>query len=230
MYCIAGINCCVMIKRSSDKCIDKKYSTIINYLCNILCKDVAVKISEYIYYCKGKQTILKKINSSIDLLALVRSKSELPDQDKYILIGQDEANKRKLFWSGLQSLNIKYQDGENGFANILTTYQSKVFFAVSKQIIIFEFTHDIITFSTKHTKKINCLAVIASPNGWIVSGSDDGTLQVYDIVNYNGVICAILTEHTDSIGSVASLSDGRIVSGSDDTTINPTNWWDMVYY
>src|SRR5438874_9866265 len=106
-----------MIKQTSDEHIDKKYSSIINYLSNILCKDVAVTIGEYIYYCKGKQNIMKKFNSSIDSVLLISLKSQ-SSQHTQMLVGQDETNNKKMFWWSLHTPKIKYKDGSDGFANI----------------------------------------------------------------------------------------------------------------
>lgn len=215
-----------MIKYQSldnNESIDKKYSFIVNYLSNILCRDIAVTIINYLYYCKGTQEIIKNYKNSIDILVLVNPKSASPSEDRDILIGQNEINKNIMFLSCLRNSNIKnthYMDGNYGFINVLASHRSKLFILDLKKITIVETDCDPIHIFTHHTKKINCLTVtVASPSGWIVTGSDDKTIQVYDAVNSNGAVCATFAEHTDSINCVASLADGRIVSGSDDTTI-----------
>ena len=68
------------------------------------------------------------------------------------------------------------------------------------------------------------LSVAVTPDGrQIVSGSDDGTVKIWDLETGNQV--RTLTGHIDGVLSVAVTRDGRqIVSGSRDNTVNV---WDL---
>jgi WD40 repeat protein len=74
-----------------------------------------------------------------------------------------------------------------------------------------------------HTDEVN--SVDFSCNGsWIVSGSDDCTVRVWDTQTCE-VVSGPLNGHTDVVNSVAFSSDGtRVVSGSSDRTIRV---WDV---
>jgi len=66
-----------------------------------------------------------------------------------------------------------------------------------------------------HTDCVRSVAV--HPDGYIVSGSDDMTVRLWN--NINGECFRVLEGHTDHVSSVAVYSDGHIVSGSDDNTV-----------
>ena len=68
-----------------------------------------------------------------------------------------------------------------------------------------------------HTSWINSIAI--SPDGkYIVSGSDDTTIKVWDFKT--GECLNTLEGHIDSVNSISISPDGKyIVSGSDDDTI-----------
>jgi len=74
-----------------------------------------------------------------------------------------------------------------------------------------------------HTRSVN--SVKFSPDGrWVLSGSDDGTVKLWDVVT--GKEVRTFAGHTDRISSVAFSPDGRqVLSGSNDETVK---LWDMV--
>jgi len=68
-----------------------------------------------------------------------------------------------------------------------------------------------------HTDKVNSV-VFSSDGTWIMSGSYDMTVRVWDALT--GTELNVLKGHTDRVSSVALLSDGtRIVSGSSDQSV-----------
>jgi WD40 repeat protein len=71
-----------------------------------------------------------------------------------------------------------------------------------------------------HTQAINVLAVL--PGARVASGSDDGTLRVWDLAR--GAFLQVLDGHTDSVTAMAVLPDARVVTGSDDGTLRV---WDL---
>jgi len=60
-----------------------------------------------------------------------------------------------------------------------------------------------------HTMKVNCCCVLS--NDWIVSGSDDKSLIIWD--SWTGKIIATLVGHTSRVTCCYTLQDGRICSG-----------------
>ncbi len=64
-------------------------------------------------------------------------------------------------------------------------------------------------------------SICVTDDGKIVSGSDDGTVRVWDM---EGKELAVCKGHEDLIRSVCVTKDGKIVSGSDDGTVRV---WDM---
>ena len=74
-----------------------------------------------------------------------------------------------------------------------------------------------------HTDSVNSVA-FSSDGTWIVSGSDDKSVRVWDAST--GVELKELKGHTRSVNSVAFSSDGtRIVSGSSDNSVRV---WDAL--
>ena len=72
-----------------------------------------------------------------------------------------------------------------------------------------------------HTKEVNSVAVSADGR-FIVSGSDDNTIKVWNIQERREE--CTFTGHTSDVSSVAVSADGRfIVSGSEDNTIKVWN-------
>ena len=70
---------------------------------------------------------------------------------------------------------------------------------------------------------VNCVA-FSGDGSCIVSGSDDGSVRVWDALS--GVELKVLNSHTHSVQSVAFSSDGtHIVSGSDDRSVRV---WDAL--
>ena len=61
--------------------------------------------------------------------------------------------------------------------------------------------------------------MFAKDGTWIVSGSDDNSVRVWDVST--GVKLMNLKGHTDTVKSVAVSSDGKkwIASGSDDSSL-----------
>ena len=82
-----------------------------------------------------------------------------------------------------------------------------------------------------HTKPVSSIAI--SPDGkYMVSGSDDKTINVWDwyaIISTTANVSFIKMEgHTASVYSVVISQDGKyVVSGSEDETIKV---WDMTTY
>ena len=68
---------------------------------------------------------------------------------------------------------------------------------------------------TGHTDAVLCVMQLA--DGRIVSGSDDGSLRVWD--NVTGRCIQQLTDHTDGVECVIQLADGCIVSGNMDKSL-----------
>jgi WD40 repeat protein len=62
---------------------------------------------------------------------------------------------------------------------------------------------------------VNALAVL--PDGRLASGSDDGTIKLWDPAS--GSCAATLEGHSDWCDALAVLPDGRLASGSGDRTI-----------
>jgi len=69
----------------------------------------------------------------------------------------------------------------------------------------------------------------------VISGSEDGSLKVWDVntgrcvqsLNATTVLNS-LTKHFNSVNGVAVLPDGRVVTGSEDCTLkiwDLTKWW-----
>ena len=96
-------------------------------------------------------------------------------------------------------------------------YTVKVWDAHSGELIAdcLELTDEI--NSVSYSPKINCVSY--SPNGrWVASGSDDGTVRVWDA--RSGELVADCLEHTSRVLSVCYSPDGqRLASGSDDGTV-----------
>jgi WD40 repeat protein len=66
-----------------------------------------------------------------------------------------------------------------------------------------------------------------SLNGQLASGSDDGTVTLWDLES--GQALQVFTAHTNDVNTVSWSPDGRLVSGSGDTTLilwdtNPETW------
>ena len=75
---------------------------------------------------------------------------------------------------------------------------------------------------TGHQDRVNSVA-LSGDGRYIVSGSDDGTVAVWDL--QTGARLHELTGHHGGVSSVALSGDGRhIVSGSDDGTVAV---WDL---
>ena len=70
-----------------------------------------------------------------------------------------------------------------------------------------------------HEAKVTSLCV--TNDGKVVSGSEDKTVRVWDMMGYEIAVCI---GHERGVSSVCVTSDGKIVSGSDDKTIRV---WDM---
>jgi len=83
-------------------------------------------------------------------------------------------------------------------------------------------SREVVRTLTGHTKDVNAVAV--TPDGrQIVSGSDDGTVRVWDLAT--GEAARTLTNYGAPVAAVAVTPDGRqIVSGSDDDTVR---MWDL---
>ncbi|HEX4962715.1 MAG TPA: TIR domain-containing protein [Thermoanaerobaculia bacterium] len=71
-----------------------------------------------------------------------------------------------------------------------------------------------------HVDEVNAVAMLDDRR--IVSASDDGTLQVWDLES--GRSLKTLEGHTDSVTAVAVLTGGRVVSASNDGTLRV---WDL---
>src|ERR1700733_14885775 len=71
-----------------------------------------------------------------------------------------------------------------------------------------------------HTGGVNALCVLS--DGRLASGSDDGTLRLWDVPT--GAATASLKGHHGKVSSLCLLPDGRLASGSDDGTIQ---LWDV---
>jgi len=76
------------------------------------------------------------------------------------------------------------------------------------------------TMPQGHTNSVRALAIL--PDGRVVSGSDDNTLKLWDMVTKQCI--ATLPGHTGIVRALAVLPDGRVVSGSDDNTLK---LWDI---
>jgi WD40 repeat protein len=76
-------------------------------------------------------------------------------------------------------------------------------------------------------RELHVRALAVTPNGrYVISGSDDKTLKVWDLESYKEI--AILPGHEDVVHTVAITMDGhRAVSGSDDKTLKV---WDLESY
>jgi WD40 repeat protein len=79
---------------------------------------------------------------------------------------------------------------------------------------------------TGHRGPITCAAV-SSDDHWLVTGSNDATLRVWDLTSIDpGVEPRVLTGHTESITSIAISPDNRwLVTGSEDQSARV---WDLV--
>ena len=67
---------------------------------------------------------------------------------------------------------------------------------------------------------MNALCVLS--DGRLASGSDDGTIRLWDVPT--GAATASLKGHHGKVSSLCLLPDGRLASGSDDGTIR---LWDV---
>ena len=70
-----------------------------------------------------------------------------------------------------------------------------------------------------HTGGVTALAVL--PDGRALSGSEDGTLRLWDLASGES---RVLAGHTGGVTALAVLPDGRALSGSDDGTLR---LWDL---
>ena len=70
-----------------------------------------------------------------------------------------------------------------------------------------------------HSYGVNCVAVL--PDGNFVSGSNDGTLRLWN--TNTGETIRTFGEHLNAVTCVAVLPDGNFVSGSRDTTLHLWN-------
>ena len=68
--------------------------------------------------------------------------------------------------------------------------------------------------STGHTERVTALAVL--PDGRALSGSEDGTLRLWDLASGKS---RVLKGHTGKVTALAVLPDGRALSGSEDWSV-----------
>ena len=60
-------------------------------------------------------------------------------------------------------------------------------------------------------------ALVFTPDGTLVSGSEDGTLRVWDVVTRRCV--AVKSDHRSAVNCLSLTPDGMLLSGSDDATV-----------
>ena len=93
--------------------------------------------------------------------------------------------------------------------------------ASNKHVNIYNWKSGVIAIKLSgHEGKVNCMTLLR--NMWLVSGSDDKTIKVWDIYKENCL--QTLEGHADKIKSLAILPKDCIASGSADRTIK---LWDL---
>jgi WD40 repeat protein len=73
----------------------------------------------------------------------------------------------------------------------------------------------------EHKNSVTCLALLSKENDYVISGSADSTLKIWDMQTYKCI--RTLEGHTSSITCIAVFSEKLIVSGSFDRTIKIWN-------
>jgi hypothetical protein len=131
-------------------------------------------------------------------------------------------NQRFCVWSG-ENMHPSYCCGNvRGFAVLENGLIAAAGGGGEKAIEVWETGSPKCVFHLRgHTGDVRCVA--ARPGGFLVSGSDDKTVRIWDSATQRQV-GGPLTGHTGAVLAVAVLHDGRIASGSADQSIRI---WDV---